>query len=92
MKNTDCFFCSILKEEHCKFYENEFFYSHLSHAPVNPGHIELIPKRHVTKITDLNDVEWKTLKDTIHETITLLQDFDFLTTIKTFQKVLRSDI
>lgn len=82
MKNTTCFFCSILKEEHCKLFESEFFYSHLSHVPVNPGHIELFPKRHLNKITDLKDIEWKTLKDTIQETTTLLQDFDFLTYYK----------
>ncbi|NCN86714.1 HIT domain-containing protein [archaeon] len=59
MKEDKCIFCyeNIPKEE--IFYEDNLFYSRLDRFPGGPGHIEIIPKRHVQYLFDLNNEEKK---------------------------------
>lgn len=71
----DCLFCKKYKEkENTIFGENEFFYYNLDKFPVVPGHIEIIPKRHVVSILDLNENEWKSLQNAIKESISILEN------------------
>jgi len=71
----ECLFCKKYKEkENTIFGENKFFYYHLDLFPATPGHIEIISKRHVVSIQDLNQDEWKYLKTAIKEAISFLEN------------------
>lgn len=53
----DCIFCKFVKNEVtcAKVWENENFLVFLDIAPINPGHILLIPKNHNEDIFKLED-------------------------------------
>ncbi len=55
MTKNDCLFCKIINgEEPCyKVWEDENFLAFLDIAPINPGHILLIPKKHFEQVFDL---------------------------------------
>ena len=52
--------------------------------PVNPGHAELIPKRHVASLLDLTDEEWITVKPSISEVIKKIEKSNFSNLYKVF--------
>ena len=51
----NCVFCKIIKGEipSYKIYEDEKFFAFLDIRPVNPGHMDIIPKEHYGYIFDL---------------------------------------
>ena len=53
----DCLFCKIVEgvEPAHKIWENEQLLAFLSIHPCNPGHICLIPKKHVDYVFDLEE-------------------------------------
>jgi diadenosine tetraphosphate (Ap4A) HIT family hydrolase len=55
---TDCLFCQAddpsLNRILC---ENDLFYARFDNFPANPGHIEIVPRRHVVSFFDLDDHE-----------------------------------
>jgi histidine triad (HIT) family protein len=57
---TDCIFCKIatgeMKAHH--IWENESYQAFLDINPIKPGHILLIPKRHVNYIFDMEGDEY----------------------------------
>lgn len=54
-----CVFCSIIKGDltSAKVFEDEKYLAFLSHAPLNPGHTLVIPKKHIPYFFDLKDQE-----------------------------------
>lgn len=60
-----------------ELYKNEFFVAHLSNFPVNPGHIELYPRRHFAEFIELNKEEASILPDTINNVWRELKQYDF---------------
>ncbi len=52
-----CLFCDIInnKKPSFKVWENEDFLAFLDIKPINPGHMLLIPKRHIQGVFDLPD-------------------------------------
>lgn len=84
MENNDCTFCKIYGRNKDKpfspggiFYENTYFWVNIDKYPVNPGHVEIIPKRHVVSETDLKSEEWNSLHVTILEVEGLIEDTDW---------------
>ena len=57
--NNPCFFCDWNnKSKHTVLRESSLFYVRLDNKPVTVGHVEIVPKRHVTSIADLTQEEW----------------------------------
>lgn len=56
MKNN-CIFCQLAQrnEKSHKIYEDESTFAFLDKHPINPGHILVIPKQHVSDFFDLDD-------------------------------------
>jgi histidine triad (HIT) family protein len=56
---TDCIFCRIVAGEipSALVYEDETVVAFLDIAPVNPGHVLVIPRRHAERLTDLSEAE-----------------------------------
>lgn len=54
---NDCIFCKIIRRElPCtQVYETDAAMAFLDIAPVAPGHILVIPRKHVERITDVPD-------------------------------------
>ncbi len=55
---NDCVFCRIVKGElPCyKVYEDDDFLAFLDAFPVNPGHVLVIPKKHVRWVWDVENI------------------------------------
>jgi len=51
----DCVFCKIIAGDipSCKIYEDELVLAFLDIAPINPGHILVIPKEHHTGVSTI---------------------------------------
>jgi histidine triad (HIT) family protein len=56
---TDCIFCKIASgaAPARKVYEDEFVVAFLDNAPIVPGHVLVIPKKHIVWYTDLTPAE-----------------------------------
>lgn len=56
---STCIFCQILAGHipSIRIAENELAIAFLDIRPVNPGHVLVVPRRHVTLFTELTDLE-----------------------------------
>jgi diadenosine tetraphosphate (Ap4A) HIT family hydrolase len=63
----DCYGCALGNDkiEVRKVYESLYFNVILDIDPINPGHLLIIPKKHVEQFSDLNNQEIKHLQDII---------------------------
>ena len=55
---TDCIFCKIIKGQipSYKVYEDDRFLAFLDINPLNPGHAQVIPKKHYRWVWDVADI------------------------------------
>jgi len=53
-KKIQCKFCQFIKSKKNKFFENELFFVFYDSYPVSPGHVCIIPKRHLADFRELN--------------------------------------
>lgn len=71
----DCEYC---REDYQKsertILENDFWFAKFDGHPVNPGHVKIIPKRHVEKFSELNDDEATAFLRIYREVEKLVQD------------------
>ena len=81
---TDCLFCELYKKGTELVYENERFYANLDKFPVTPGHVEVIPKRHVVYLADLTEEEWVGLLPAIKGTIKVIEETNLSGRLKEF--------
>jgi len=64
--NQDCPFCTILREDRT-LKEGEHMYVIFSNPRLMPGHLLVISKRHVGRLSELNEEERKELLDFLIE-------------------------
>ena len=62
MTNTDCPFCNILKENRI-LEEGKYAFAIFSNPRLMPGHLLVIPKRHIERISELNREEQNEIFD-----------------------------
>lgn len=84
MKN--CIFCKFYKNNQNIIYKNKSFFIRFDDFPVSPGHLEIIPIRHVVSFLDLNLLEWRQLKPTINKAIEIIRKTNFKNLYETFLK------
>ena len=48
-----CLFCDLFETGKAADFQSEYFWARLDIHPVSPGHLILIPKRHVAKLDEL---------------------------------------
>ncbi len=68
-----CTFCEIYEKKVNIINENEHFYSRFDLFPVSPGHVEIIPKKHIVSLLDLTNEEWANLQQAIDHTWKIVQ-------------------
>jgi len=58
----NCMFCAVYNEKsddsHLIVYRGKHFFVMLNLYPYNPGHVMLVPNRHISYLKDLSDDEW----------------------------------
>lgn len=59
-----CIFCDWSGST---IFENDHFYAIYDKYPVNPGHLLIVSKRHITDIFSLNQTEFHHLQDIVNE-------------------------
>jgi len=57
-----CIFCEMLERNQPPAGQGDHFVCRFDVHPVSPGHVLIIPKRHVQSLTELKGPEWKELK------------------------------
>lgn len=78
MSKDFCFFCHTRENPTTNdIYEDGLFMAHLCDVPVNPGHVELFPKRHFGTILEMNEYEQVTLVPVMQKIVKILTDMDF---------------
>jgi len=81
-----CIFCKFYKNNQNIVYKNKFFYIRFDDFPVSPGHLEIIPVRHVVSFFDLTSSEWRQLKPTINKAINIIKKTNFKNLYKTLSE------
>lgn len=77
--NTEksCYFCKVVNGEADPFiFENRSFVSIFDTNPVNPGHVLVMPKRHVASIFSLNQTEHDDYFDAIYAVKQVVESTD----------------
>lgn len=74
---SDCVFCEIYKNKQGIIYENDYFFAQFDIFPASPGHVEIIPKRHVVSFFDLTKEEWLKLQPAILDVVKIIETTDF---------------
>ena len=59
---NDCFFCKCINKKDFTL-ENEYAIARFDDFPVNRGHLEIVPKRHIKDWWETNDKERKAIFD-----------------------------
>jgi len=59
----ECAFCQEEVLQRQAFYEDDFVVALYSHKPIIPGHVLIIPKRHVERFEELEDAELLRIKE-----------------------------
>jgi len=75
-KDSSCRFCRIYKNGKEAFFQNDYFFAIFDAFPVSPGHVEIIPIRHIESLFDLSEEEWNILLLTIKDVIAVIEKFD----------------
>lgn len=75
-KSQGCLFCLIYEQQRDIIYENEYFYARFDKFPVSPGHLEIIPKRHLVSMFDLSIFEWEHLFPAIKDNRKIIESID----------------
>ncbi|MDA2935760.1 HIT family protein [Patescibacteria group bacterium AH-259-L05] len=84
----ECLFCKIYKERIDVIYEAKYWYARFDKFPKTPGHVEIIPKRHVVSLLDLDlrAPEWTELYHIIPAVIKLINKTDLKEVYRRFLK------
>lgn len=82
----DCVFCKIYETRSGIIFETYFFYSQFDKFPVNPGHAEIIPKRHMLSLLELSEKEWADLYNAVNGTFKKIENSDLKTVYQGFIK------
>ncbi len=70
-----CLFCDKDNpKKHRIIFENELFYARWDNFPVNKGHAEIVPKRHIVSRFDLNERELIQMSDLLKRTKQLIEE------------------
>ena len=70
----DCPFCDLsMQRESEEVFSSEYFVGLLDRFPVNPGHMLLVTKRHVSSVFDLTSEEWAELQQALRSAREMLE-------------------
>jgi len=75
-KEMGCVFCEIARKERDAFiiYEDELFLSFLDINPRSLGHALLVPKRHVSRLEELNEEEASQIAKSLKNVMSILKE------------------
>ena len=71
----ECIFCKTEVIENQSVFEGEYFSILLDSAPRVPGHLLVIPKRHVLKAHELSQNEWAEMPGLISKAVNFFSEF-----------------
>lgn len=74
----DCFFCEIQQDKSKLLGENSDFFYLLDDFPVNPGHILVVPKKHIVSLLEVEWNLWNKLYPSIKEGINIIKNIDLI--------------
>ncbi|MHA1584585.1 MAG: HIT family protein [Promethearchaeota archaeon] len=76
--DVDCIFCAVRDDDPAvtalKVYQEDLLYICLNLYPYNPGHLMVVPTRHVEKFEDLTDKERNRLFQVVMDSQRMLAD------------------
>lgn len=72
----ECVFCREIRSGEYTIFETDLFIARWDMHPSTPGHVLVIPKRHVQYVEDMTPEEAKELLPTVQKTIETLSKID----------------
>jgi diadenosine tetraphosphate (Ap4A) HIT family hydrolase len=76
LANTEpCLFCSSTLLNRQSVFESEYFIVLVDYAPITPGHLLIIPKRHSVKAHELLKEEWEEFSLVIKKVVQVFSDY-----------------
>lgn len=76
-ESKKCLFCEKYELGDEVIWENAFFYAQFDMFPINSGHAEVIPKRHINSLLDLTRDEWLSLQTALSDVVEQIETTDF---------------
>ncbi len=73
----NCTFCELYEGGQGILYDNGKWYARLDRHPVTPGHLGIVPVRHVESVFELTGEEMSIFVPTLKEVIDLIHKMDF---------------
>lgn len=67
-----CVFCELQRKAVLPLRSNMLWTARLDAHPVSPGHVILIPNRHIRTLDELSGIEWASLDQLRHDVIEFL--------------------
>jgi diadenosine tetraphosphate (Ap4A) HIT family hydrolase len=71
-----CVFCGIEPDPGSVVLQSDHFSITKDKFPVSPGHLLIIPRRHITSPSDLSETEWANLYMVLEEACSILRNED----------------
>ena len=88
MTKSDCLFCNCKRNPtEVILFENKTAVVRLDHAPVAPGHMQVLPKDHYVNISDIPDSVWSDM----FECINMAQAIPGKTILKKYYEAMLKD-
>lgn len=78
----ECLFCQLatagggLNPANKLIYQDKFFYLRFDDLPVSPGHLQIIPVKHLTALRELSNEEWIAFKPLLEKAVALIDATD----------------
>lgn len=88
----ECYFCKIYQNKTKVIHEDKHFFARFDEFPISPGHTEIIPKRHISLLFELNQDEWINLQPCLSEVVNKIEQTNFKEVYKKFSKDPVNDI
>jgi diadenosine tetraphosphate (Ap4A) HIT family hydrolase len=89
---ANCLFCNLFETRRAADFESDLFWAKLDIHPVSPGHLLLIPKRHIIGLDDLKRSEIIDLHRIRNGAVTLLNTGKKEDLRKAYEKLLDAPI
>jgi len=72
-KSIPCALCKIYKDRNSTLFASTHFFCRFDDNPITPGHLIIVPKKHIVSLFDLSEAQWKDLRVILKKSSSLIK-------------------